>query len=65
MIKLQWCDSCKNKTKMNGFHLCCNAFPDGIPYTFDRSKDHELKTCNNGIGYEEIKEPTNNSKFTT
>lgn len=53
MIKLSWCDDCKNITGMNGFIPTCKAFPDGIPYGFDNSKDKDLRLCNNGVGYEE------------
>ena len=38
---------------MNGFIPTCKAFPNGIPYDFDNSKDKDLRLCNNGIGYEE------------
>lgn len=39
---------------MKGFIPTCRAFPDGIPYDFDNSKDHQApEVCRNGIGYEE------------
>lgn len=55
MIKLSWCDTCKHITGMIGFQPKCKAFPEGIPYDFDTSKDQEIKECNNGIKYEEKK----------
>ena len=56
MIGLSWCDDCKHKTGKIGFMPTCDAFPDGIPYEFDTYRDKELKTCNNGIGYEKKEE---------
>lgn len=56
MIKLSWCDNCKNITGMKGFVPTCKAFPDGIPYDFNNSKDNEPKVCNNGISYDEKEE---------
>ena len=56
MIGLSWCDDCKHKTGKIGFMPTCDAFPDGIPYEFDNYRDKELKTCNNGIGYEKKEE---------
>lgn len=54
MILLSWCDHCKNITGMKGFIPTCRAFPDGIPYDFDNSKDHQApEVCRNGISYEE------------
>lgn len=54
MILLSWCDHCENITGMKGFIPTYRAFPDGIPYDFDNSKDHQApEVCHNGIGYEE------------
>lgn len=52
MIKLAWCDDCRHITGGKGFIPTCEAFPEGIPYGFENGRDKELKTCNNGIGYE-------------
>ena len=52
MIKLSWCDTCKHITGTNGVLPTCDAFPNGVPYTFNTDQDVELKECNNGITYE-------------
>ena len=56
MTTLSWSDDCANITGKKGCYYTCKAFPDGIPFTFDNYKDKELKTCNNGIGYEKKEE---------
>lgn len=52
MIAISDCNKCKHKRERKGFQMCCDAFPDGIPYSFDDEKVKEMKECNNGIGYE-------------
>ena len=54
MTMLCDCDKCKHKRANKGFQMCCDAFPDGIPYDFDETVVKELKECNNGIGYEDL-----------
>ena len=40
--------------KNEGYHMTCDAFPDGIPFWFDYGKVEVMDECNNGIKYKEI-----------
>lgn len=54
MICIIDCSNCIHKRPLkDGWDLCCDAFPDGIPIGFPFGLVKEMKECNNGIGYEE------------
>lgn len=49
------CSYCKNLLPLkNGWEICCNAFPDGVPsdYCFERIDVTKLKECANGYKFE-------------
>lgn len=55
MIEIVKCNKCEHIRKNNGYKMTCDAFPDGIPFSFDCDKVEELAECNNGIKYKENK----------
>lgn len=55
MIKIVKCNNCEHKRQSKGFKMTCDAFPDGIPFSFDYDNVEKLEECNNGIKYKEKK----------
>lgn len=53
MVGISYCNKCKHKLENKGFQMCCHAFPNGIPYSFNDDNVKKIKECNNGIGYED------------
>ena len=53
MIKIVKCNNCEHKRQSKGFKMTCDAFPDGIPISFDYDNVEKLEECNNGIKYKE------------
>jgi hypothetical protein len=48
------CDNCKHKRPwLDGWKMCCDAFPEGVPRDFPYGLVKQMKECNNGIGFEE------------
>lgn len=57
MIVFVDCDNCKHRKKEKiGRHTVCDAFPNGIPFSFDAKNVRNMLECNNGIRYEEKSE---------
>lgn len=55
MVCVVACDACKHihRELIDGWKAGCDAFPDGIPMGFMRTKDQKInELCNNGIGFE-------------
>ena len=55
MICLDDCTCCKNRGDghlIDGWIPTCDAFPNGIPHDFKTGLAHEMKECNNGIGFD-------------
>ena len=62
MIGVIDCAECKHQLPLkDGWLICCGAFPEGHPMYFDYRNLKERKECNNGIGFEPIDEPENNT----
>lgn len=60
MIKFCDCDYCKHSKGLKNGHIFCDAFPNGVPYSFYGKDLKKISDCNNGIGFEP-KEKTNNN----
>lgn len=52
MIMITACSKCKHQKGVKNFLPVCDAFPDGMPYSFDDQNVENLKECNNGIKFE-------------
>lgn len=54
MIKICDCTWCKHRGEKKGYTMTCEAFPDGIPYSFDIDNASTFGECNNGIKFEPV-----------
>ena len=55
MIRVCDCDKCKHRTGFEKGYTHCDAFPDGVPYEHMYKDVRNMKECNNGIGFEPMK----------
>jgi len=53
MIYASYCDICKHKRPLkDGWRVCCDAFPDGIPALYEPIPPFNT-ACANGVSFEE------------